>query len=98
MRLKWSEDAIKDLESLRLYIEQDKPEAARDVVIKILTATENLMEQPDMGRLGRVFGTRELIVSNTPYILPYRVRGNCIEVIRVLHSKMRWPKNFNNKI
>jgi toxin ParE1/3/4 len=94
MRLRWTEDAIKDLESLRFYIEQDKPEAARNVVKKIFTATENLMEQPDMGRSGRVLGTRELIVSNTPYILPYRVRGSCIEIIRVLHSKMRWPKNF----
>ena len=56
---------------------------------------ERLREFPALGRPGRVEGTRELIIAGTPYIVPYRVRGDTVEIITVLHSAQRWPDRFS---
>ena len=91
----WSPEAINDLASLRAYIAEDNPAAAQGVVVRILYVVETLLaEHPRMGRPGRVSGTRELVISGTPYIVPYRLRGNTIQVLRVFHSARRWPESF----
>jgi toxin ParE1/3/4 len=41
-----------------------------------------------------VLGTRELVVPGTPYIIPYRVRGESLELIAIFHGRLRWPKKF----
>jgi toxin ParE1/3/4 len=46
---------------------------------------------PLMGRLGRVEGTRELVIANTPYILIYRVKLESVEILRVFHTSKRYP-------
>ena len=76
------------------FIAQDSPAAAERIVLRIVQAVERLKSHPAMGRPGRVAGTRELIVSGTPYIVPYRIRGNAVEIIRVFHSARKWPKQF----
>ena len=58
------------------------------------TAVKSLAEQPEMGRPGRVHGTRELVVSDTPFVVPYRVVGSEIEILRVLPGARDWPKSF----
>jgi toxin ParE1/3/4 len=92
VRLRWTNQAINDLVSVRRYIEKDKPGAARQMVREITSSAEMLCAHPAMGRPGRVAHTRELIVTGTPYILPYRVKGKSIEIIRVLHGAMKWPE------
>lgn len=72
----WSPEAIDDLVSLRTYISEDDPAAARRVALHIIHNVEALLsENPQMGRAGRVPGTRELVIPNTPFIVPYRVQG-----------------------
>ncbi len=56
------------------YIVRDDPEAAARIVERIVTSVEGLGAHPASGRPGRVPGTRELVVSGTPYLVPYRVR------------------------
>jgi toxin ParE1/3/4 len=46
---------------------------------------------PNSGRLGRVPNTRELVVTGSPYFLPYRIAGEAIHILRVLHGAGRWP-------
>lgn len=94
MIIKWLDDAVYDLQALRQYIDQDKPSAANRIAKQILKAVNLLSDQPGMGRPGRVLGTRELIVSSTPYIIPYRVKNNSIEILRVLHVAMEWPEEI----
>ncbi len=89
--IKWLDDAIYDLTALRQYIAQDKPSAANRVAKRILSHVNHLSDQPAMGRPGRVPGTRELVVTSTPYIIPYRVKNNTVEILRVLHATMEWP-------
>ena len=92
MQVKWTTSAINDLQSLRSYIEKDKPGAAKLLVERIVNTVEkDLVLQPGIGRPGRKAGTREFVISGTPYFIPYRAEGNSLIVLRVLHSAMRWP-------
>lgn len=68
--------------------------AARRIVARIRSAVEHLRAHPKLGRPGRVAGTRELVVSDTPFIVPYRVRESGIEILTVLHAARRWPEDF----
>jgi len=94
MIIRWLDDAVNDLQSLRHYISQDNDVAARRVVKKILKAIDMLLEQPGVGKPGRVINTRELIISGIPYVIPYRVKNNVIEVLRVFHCAMQWPEEL----
>jgi toxin ParE1/3/4 len=92
MTLIWSPESIDDLISLRVYIAEHDPAAAKRVALHILYCVEHLLaENPKLGAAGRVPGTRELVIPKTPYIVPYRVRHSNIEIARVYHSSRRWP-------
>lgn len=90
-RIVWTDPAINDLASLRAYIEKDNPGAARKMALRILNAAQDLSAHPNLGRMGRIADTRELVISGTPFIMPYRVKGDLIEVLRILHGAMKWP-------
>jgi len=91
----WSPAAIADLVALRAYIEQDDPAAAQRVALHVIRNVETLLaNSPEMGRPGRVPGTRELVIPRTPYIVPYRVVGNTMQVLRVFHGARRWPETL----
>jgi toxin ParE1/3/4 len=94
MIIVWSPEAIEDMASLYAYIVEDNPAAAQRVLLGIIRNIETLAEHPNMGRPGRVAGTRELVVPRTPYIVPYRVRDNRVQVLRVYHAALRWPESF----
>jgi len=91
MKVVWSPRAIRHLLYLREYIEKDSGEKAALVAKRILNAVELLQRHPEMGRSGRVVGTRELVVAGTPYIVPYRVRRERLELIAVFHGRQKWP-------
>ncbi|WP_459947384.1 type II toxin-antitoxin system RelE/ParE family toxin [Desulfocastanea catecholica] len=76
------------------FISQTDPLAAGEVVLKIIRTVSLLKEQPGLGRAGRVPGTRELIVANTRFIVPYRVKDDCLKLLRVYHSSRIWPRRL----
>ncbi len=91
----WSPEAIDDLAALRAYIEQDDPAAARRLALHIIHNVEALLpKNPELGRPGRVPGTRELVIPRTPFIVPYRVHSGAIQVLRVFHGARRWPEKL----
>ena len=94
MRIVWFKMAVRDLELIKDYITQDNPQTAHQVVLRIKGAVSLLSEQPGIGRPGRISNTKELVIDYTPYILPYWVRDNRIEILRVLHATRQWPQNF----
>jgi toxin ParE1/3/4 len=55
----------------------------------------NLISQPGIGGPGRIGGTRELVVERSPYIIPYHIVGERIEIIRVYHAARQWPERFD---
>lgn len=94
MIIRWTQDAVQDLQALRHYIAQDNKTVAKIIAQKILKGVNHLAEHPEMGRAGRVNGTRELIVGGTPYLIPYRVKNNTVEILRVFHAAMQWPEEI----
>jgi toxin ParE1/3/4 len=95
MNIVWSPEAIQDLISLRAYIAEESPAGARRIVARILHDVEHLLpDNPQMGRPGRVPGTRELVIPQTPYIVPYRVQRSTLQILRVFHGARRWPDSF----
>ena len=94
MKIRWLRTALRNLDEQTAYIASDDPEAALRVVARVQDAIERLALYPSLGRPGRVPGTRELVVSGTPFVVPYRVRGEQVEILRVLHGAQRWPEEF----
>jgi toxin ParE1/3/4 len=92
MRVKWLRKALLNLDDEANHIAQDNPKAAAKFVVHLHTKALMLGEQPDMGRPGRIPGTRELVITQFPYILPYRVRNNAVEILRVFHTSRKWPE------
>jgi len=91
VRVRWLDQAVNDLIEVRRFIAEDNPAAASEAAQRIREAARLLSNYPAAGRPGRVPNTRELVVAGTPYILPYRVRGGAVEVLRVLHGARKWP-------
>jgi toxin ParE1/3/4 len=94
MKIRWVRLAWVDLEEAVSFIARDNPAAARKMAKRIWEAARLLAEHPGAGRAGRVPGTRELIIGGTPFILPYRVKDNTVQILRVLHSSRKWPRRF----
>ncbi len=92
MKLAWTKLALFDLENAYEFISKDNPTAARHVLESIEHGLEFLTRHPEGGRLGRVTGTRELVVPGIPFLIIYRFKSNQIEIISVLHSSRKWPE------
>jgi addiction module RelE/StbE family toxin len=93
-RLVYSRRYSRQLQKIYQRIAADNAAAAPRVIERIRIAVERLREFPAIGRSGRVEGTRELVIPGTPYIVPYRVVGDVVQIITVLHSAQRWPDRF----
>ncbi len=94
MQVKWTTAALQALEAEGDYIAEDNPRAAARVMSRLRKYSTGLKGNPFMGRTGRVEGTRELIVSDLPYILPYRIKGEEIQILTVFHTSRNWPNKF----
>jgi toxin ParE1/3/4 len=81
MRIIWRRAALNDLEAVREFIAQDNPQAAMRVHGAIRAAIDPLANYPNLGRAGRVDGTRELIVVDLPYIVVYRVAEDTVRIL-----------------
>jgi len=94
MRVRWLRAALRNLEEEASFIAAEDPKAAQRVVQRILAAAALLAEQPGIGRPGRVPGTRELVVTRTRYLIPYCVRSDAVEILRVFHTSRRPPRRW----
>ena len=94
MRVRQLRTALRNLDEEASFIAADDSAAARLAVDRILEAVGQLAQQPGLGRPGRVYGTRELMVSKTRYIVPYRVRGGTVQILRVFHTSRRLPERW----
>ena len=91
MQIDWLESAFVDVHRIRDYIRQFNPVVAQGTVACIEAAARNLARFPEMGHPGEVPGTRELFLPRLPYFLVYRLRGDHVQILRVLHDKQKWP-------
>jgi toxin ParE1/3/4 len=91
MKIAYTPRAASNLRSLQDYIAVHDPAAAFRILQLIRKRIEGLAVQPRSGRPGRIGGTRELVITGSPYIAAYRVTDHRIEVLAVLHGAQRWP-------
>jgi toxin ParE1/3/4 len=91
VRVRWLRVALANLLEAAEYLESENPTAATASLERIVKAVYRLEHYPGIGRAGRIEGTRELVVASTPYVIPYRVRGQYVEILRVFHSARKWP-------
>jgi len=94
MKLRWTAPALRDLEQIGDHIARENPAAADRVVTSILARVQGLMTHSHIGRPGRVADTRELVIADSPWIVPYRVRGEEVQILAVIHGARRWPQGF----
>lgn len=94
MRVRWLRTALRNLDEEASYIAADDPATARLTVARVLEAVAQLADQPALGRPGRVPSTREFVVARTRYIVPYRVKRDAVEILRVFHTSRRLPKRW----
>ncbi len=94
MEIIWRRVALNDLEGIRRYIARENPTAGVRIRATIRNAVEQLADHPHLGRPGRAEGTRELVVTGTPFIVVYRVLDNRLRILSVIHGARRWPERF----
>jgi toxin ParE1/3/4 len=90
----WTPPARSHLADLHDYVSESSTFGAIDQALAIAEAINTLSGFPEMGRPGRRRGTRELVVTGTPYIVAYRVRKGAIEILAIVHGARRWPRSF----
>jgi toxin ParE1/3/4 len=94
LRIRWTSRAFAQLEAAFDFVAYDNAPAAKKQLDTIARAVEQLANFPELGRPGRVNGTRELVIQSTPYIVAYRVKGELVRVVALLHGARRWPTQF----
>jgi addiction module RelE/StbE family toxin len=90
VRLFWTPEALDDRRAIYEYVEADNPLAALNLDELFSEKVLNLIDHPGLGRIGRVSGTRELVVHKN-YILVYDTAADAVRVLSVLHAAMQWP-------
>ncbi|MFN4090551.1 MAG: type II toxin-antitoxin system RelE/ParE family toxin [Alphaproteobacteria bacterium] len=90
-QVRWSASARAGLLEISRYLADRNPYAGERIVARLLVRAVDLATNPSQGRPGRVAGTRELVVTGTPYLLVYRVTATYVEILRVLHGRRQWP-------
>jgi len=94
VKLRWTDSAVQDLQAARDYLEAENPKAAWDAIDRIMSAVERLAQFPQMGRPGRVDRSRELVVTGTPFLVAYRLKGESVQILAVLQGARKWQKSF----
>jgi addiction module RelE/StbE family toxin len=92
MQVRWTTPAAQDLEDIALYIQRDSDAAAQAVAKALFDAANSLELLPSRGRVGRIPGTRELVVPGLPYIVLYEVADTAVQILHIYHGARNWPE------
>lgn len=94
-RVRWTSPALADLDAIQDYLAERNPTAASRLANDILDRTDALLAaNPELGRRGRIAGTRELVLPGTSYVVAYRLTG-AVEILAVMHGAREWPESFD---
>jgi toxin ParE1/3/4 len=93
--IEWTEQAIQQLDQARDYVAlSNSEEVAARITTLIVTAIQQLSSFPMSGRSGRIPGTRELVLSTTPFIAAYAINRDRIVILALYHGAQQWPEAF----
>lgn len=91
MKVLWTRRARRHLNAHRDLVAKDSEQNVALVIGRIVSAAALLETNPLIGRIGRMAGTRELVVPRTPSVVPYRVKKQSVELLAVIHGHRDWP-------
>ena len=94
MQLKWLRRALDELDEAAAYVAQDNPQIAGEMYWHIKRRIEVLRQFPELGRPGRVPGTRELVIDRFPFLVPYRIVGSEVQILRIFHTRRKPPRKW----
>lgn len=94
-KIDWTEQAVRQLDQARDYIAlSNSEEVAGRITMRIVNSIQQLANFPMLGRSGRVPGTRELVISNTPFIAAYALDHGRVVILALYHGAQQWPETF----
>ena len=91
MILRWTPRAVADLEEISDYLMVAAPQSWGHLLQRLEHLTDVLLDFPLMGKRGLVPGTREFVLSGTPYILVFQVKADAVVIVSVRDGRMRMP-------
>lgn len=91
MIIRFAGTADRDLDEIKAFIADDSPASADRVVARILQSIRYLGDFPLLGRPGLVPATRELMIAGLPYKAVYRIDGDVVLVVNIIHTRRNWP-------
>jgi toxin ParE1/3/4 len=97
MKLQLLANATRDLRDIFEFIEQDSPETARDVARRLMKSMQLLAQNPSLGRPSKTKAIREWSVPDLPYVVPYRVKGDIVQIIRIYHTRRQRPEFWSKR-
>jgi addiction module RelE/StbE family toxin len=97
LKLVWTVRSLGDRRQIYAEIEADSPRAAISVDERIEAAANRLLQFPESGRIGRIDDTRELVVTRTAFIIAYRIAGETVRILRVVHGARQWPERLSDE-
>lgn len=91
MQIRFTIQANQDIDSIFKYLSQN---ISNDFAQEVLDRIENMIDKlpvlPEMGRIGRILDTRELVIPDLPYVVAYRIINNEIQILAIMHQRRRW--------
>ena len=93
MQVQWTNKAKSRLEEIEAYIGQESPAAAKVILTIIKKTATQLSKYPDSGKPGRLMGTRELLFSDSPYLVVYTVRNNIVTILTIFHTAQNFDRD-----
>lgn len=92
MKVIWTKKALIALDSIYKYISEDNEVLAKKIITHVVNTVETTVKNfPRIGRAGNVFGTREYVISEYPYVVVYTVKNSCLQVLKIIHASMQYP-------
>lgn len=90
--VKWLEKSLKEFDGILEYVKTHQgEETARRLAVTLSDSVDSIVKNPSTGRPGRISGTRELVISGTKYLIPFRVKGDCVHILRIFHTSRKPP-------
>ena len=88
--IEWRTTALENLIAIARYIGKDNPKRAKSFRTELHLKIEDLSNHPKLGRVGRITGTRELIIHQN-YIAIYRISAKKITILHIKHAAQKFP-------
>jgi toxin ParE1/3/4 len=90
VKLVWSHRAQNGLLDLQEFARQ-KPSLGNRVADSLDSVSQQISSFPQSGRPGRIEGTREVVLTGTPFLLTYEVEPECMAILAIIHGAHHWP-------